>query len=87
MVKEVKADYPKEAMDSGAQGVVWMKCVVGRDGRTSSIEVTKSVEPRIDEAAVAALRQWEFTPGAKDGEPVPVRITIEMRFTLKESSP
>jgi periplasmic protein TonB len=83
IVKEVKAEYPKESMAAGVQGWVRMTCVVGRDGKPGNIEITESLEPRIDEAAIAALRQWEFEPGAKDGGPVAVRVTIEMSFTLK----
>ena len=83
VIKEVKPDYPREAMDSGAQGSVIMRCVVGTNGKAGDIQVTKALEPRLDETAVAALKQWEFKPGTKDGEPVPVRVSIEMRFTLK----
>jgi hypothetical protein len=30
------------------------------------------------------LSQWRFEPGLKNGKPVPVRITVEMRFMLKD---
>lgn len=83
VVKEVRAQYPPGSMDSQVQGTVLMKCVVKRDGKPGDITVTKSLEPTLDEAAVAALKQWEFEPGKKDGAAVAVRVAIEMTFTLK----
>ena len=83
VVKEVHATYPKDALNDGIQGSVEMRCVVSTDGKPTAIEVTKPLEPRLDEAAVSALRQWEFEPGKKDNQAVPVRITIEMTFRVK----
>jgi periplasmic protein TonB len=83
VIKEVKPDYPREAMDAGVQGDVVMACVVSRDGRPGEITIERSLEPRLDDAAVAALKQWEFKPGTKDGEPVAVRVRILMTFRVK----
>jgi hypothetical protein len=33
--------------------------------------------------AIDTARQWRFRPGTRDGEPVPVSITIELTFTLR----
>jgi TonB family protein len=63
-----------------------MTTVVRTDGTPRDIRVTKSLDTRygLDEQAVAALGRWRFEPGLKHGKPVPVRITVEMQFTLKE---
>jgi hypothetical protein len=29
------------------------------------------------------LSEWRFKPGSRDGKAVPVRVTIQMTFTLK----
>jgi TonB family protein len=36
----------------------------------------------LDEAAMEAIEQWSFQPGLKDGEPVSVRATVEVKFRL-----
>ena len=35
----------------------------------------------LDEEAVKALKQWQFTPGQKDGRAVPVVVDVEITFT------
>jgi outer membrane biosynthesis protein TonB len=40
------------------------------------------MHPDQDEEAVRTLRQWTFKPGTKDGVAVPVRVEVEMTFTL-----
>ena len=34
-------------------------------------------------AAVQAMKKWEFEPGTKEGKPVDVLVSVEMTFNLK----
>jgi protein TonB len=83
VIKEVRPQYPPGTMETGIQGVVRLRCVVQRDGRPGEVTVSDSLEPRLDEAAVEAMKQWQFEPGQRNGMPVAVRIAVEMKFTLK----
>lgn len=83
VIKEVKPVYPEAVKEERVQGYVQLRTVVEADGTVGEVEVTKALEPRLDEEAVKAARQWLFEPGKKDGKPVPVEITLEMTFTLK----
>ena len=83
VTKSVVAQYTPDAMQKRVQGEVVLTCVVAKTGVPARIEVTKSLEEGLDAAAIRALEQWRFEAGTKDGEPVAVRITIEMTFTLK----
>lgn len=86
VISEVKPQYTPEAMQARIEGTLMMSAVVRTDGTPRDIEITKSLDAKygLDKQAVAALRQWRFEPGLKDGKPVPVRVTVEMRFTLKK---
>ena len=86
VVSEVKPQYTPEAMRAKIEGTVIMTAVVRTDGTPSDIEITKSLDTEygLDKQSVAALSQWRFEPGRKDGKPVPVRVTVEMRFTLRK---
>lgn len=85
VVKEVKPQYTRAAMEARIQGTVWLSCVVGETGDVTDVEVTKSLDKEygLDQAAINAGRQWKFKPGTKDGKAVAVRITLELTFTLK----
>jgi TonB family protein len=50
-----------------------------------SVKVSRSLDPvfGLDEEAIKAARQWRFSPGMRDGQPVAVAVVIEMTFTLR----
>ena len=64
--------------------VVELSAVVRADGTVGEVAVTQSLDTTygLDDAAVAAVEQWTFTPGTKDGRAVDVEIRLTIRFTL-----
>jgi protein TonB len=42
--------------------------------------------PLLDEAALEAVRQWQFTPTAVNGQPVAVTMTMTVNFVLPSST-
>jgi TonB family protein len=85
VLKEVKPAYTAEAMRAKVQGVVWLECIVMPDGTVGDVRITKSLDSvfGLDQEAIKAARQWRFKPGMRQGQPVPVIITIELTFTLR----
>ena len=83
LTKEVKPKYTDAAKARGVQGNVETKAIVLADGTVGDVEVTKSLDPDLDAAAIYAVKQWQFRPGTKDGKAVDVEVQIEMTFTLK----
>ncbi len=84
-IREVKPQYTAEAMRAKVQGSVLLECVVRPDGTVGRVDVVKSLDPTfgLDQEAVKAAKQWRFRPGTRQGEPVPVLVTIELTFTLR----
>jgi protein TonB len=72
-------------MDLRIEGTVLLNVVVRADGSVGDVNVTQSLDSvyGLDANAAEAMKQWEFTPGTKDGQPVDVAVTVEMTFTLK----
>jgi TonB family protein len=66
----------------GYEGVCVLKLVVDADGMPQNIKVVRPVGMGLDEKAIAAVRQWTFSPALKDGEPVAVQIDVEVNFHL-----
>jgi protein TonB len=61
---------------------VVLAVVVGADGFIQDARVLRGLGLGLDENAVAAIRQWEFSPGMKEGQPVPVAATVEVNYRL-----
>jgi TonB family protein len=84
VVREQKPIYTPEAMQARIEGTVLMECVVQTTGICEDIQVARSLDPMwLDQEAVKAVQEWRFSPGRRMGEPVPVMVNIEMRFTLR----
>ncbi len=85
VLREVKPQYTADAMRAKVQGSVWLECIVMPDGSVGDVRVTRSLDPifGLDQEAIKAAKQWRFSPGLRQGEPVPVIITIELTFTLR----
>ena len=75
--------YTEEAKEAKIQGTVGLSLVVNSQGRADDVKVTQSLDTGLDLNAVAAVSQWLFKPGTKDGEPVDVGVKIEVNFKLK----
>jgi protein TonB len=73
--------YPEIARQSRVQGTVVMEAILDVTGKVESVRVLRS-EPLLDDAAVRAVRQWRYTPTELNGVPVPVLMTITIRFSL-----
>jgi TonB family protein len=80
-VRHVPPVYPVIAQQARVEGIVIIEAVVGVDGRVTEARVLRS-KPLLDEAALAAVRQWEFTPTTLNGVPVPVIMTVTVNFML-----
>lgn len=79
----VNPSYPAEALAARVAGVVLAEIVVDCAGEVASTSVLRGV-PALNEAAVAAIRQWRYRPTLLNGNPVPVIMTVTVSFTLDQ---
>jgi periplasmic protein TonB len=80
-VKNVDPVYPRLALSGKVQGVVILEATIGTDGKVKDVKVVKSLK-LLDDAAVTAVREWEYKPTVINGHPVQVIMTIPVNFTL-----
>lgn len=85
VTKQVKANYTEEAKANRIVGKVVLDVVVFSDGAVGDVTVSESLDSvyGLDQNAVAAMKQWEFKPGMKDGKAVAVRVKVDITFTLR----
>src|SRR6185295_3770865 len=81
-VKDVKPVYPPIAQSARVSGVVIIEATIGADGRVKDAKVLRSI-PLLDQAALDAVKQWQFTPTLLNGVPVAVIMTVTVNFTLQ----
>ena len=79
-------EYSDEASIAKLQGPVMVSETIGEDGKPRDVRVVKPLGLGLDETAVAAVSDWLFTPGKKDGKPVEVQATIEFSFRMLEDA-
>jgi len=78
-IKDVQPVYPAIAQSARVQGAVIIDATIGPDGKVIDAKVVRSV-PMLDQAALDAVQQWEYTPTLLNGVPVPVVITVTINF-------
>jgi TonB family protein len=59
--------------------------VVDRDGYPGRIEVAKGASKELNKKAVDAIKKWKFEPAKKNGEPVAVKISVEINFKCSDN--
>lgn len=75
--------YSEKARKKKISGTVLVDMVVTADGKVRDVKVTKSLEPSLDQQAIAAVQTWKFEPATKDGKPVAVHIHAEVSFRIR----
>jgi periplasmic protein TonB len=76
--------YTEEAKRAAIEGTVILDLIVSETGRVRDIRVVSGLGHGLTEAAIAALKECHFSPGEKDGQPVPVRVRgFKIRFMLE----
>jgi len=83
VVSKVEPNYTDDARTAKIQGPVVLSLVIDPQGRPWNIRVTKSLDKGLDQEAIAAIEQWHFAPGIKDGKPVRAAATIQVNFRLR----
>jgi periplasmic protein TonB len=81
-VADVPPNYPEIALRTRVDGVVIIEATIDERGNVIEARVLKSVS-LLDAAALAAVRQWKFTPARLNGEAVPVVMTVTVNFQLR----
>jgi len=74
--------YSKKAREKKLQGQVWLSIIVGTDGTTRDVKVSKSLGLGLDEEAVKAVQTWKFNPATLEGKPVAVQLEVSVGFHL-----
>ncbi|HEY1808808.1 MAG TPA: M56 family metallopeptidase [Acidobacteriaceae bacterium] len=75
--------YPEEAKKERLQGTVLLDTVIGTDGGVKELTV-KSGPKELRQSALDAVRTWKYKPYLLNGDPVAVKTTIHVTYSLEK---
>ena len=81
-IKDFKPEYPLAALPLKAHGTVLVEATIGVDGRVQDAKVLVSI-PALDQAALDAVRRWEYEPSILNGVAVAVIMKVMVNFALQ----
>lgn len=85
LLRSVDPVYPPRAKAKGIQGTVWLKGMIGVDGRAHDLKLVSGPRALVG-AAEAAVRRWTFEPATFDGKPRAVPWQFHLRFRLDKTT-
>ena len=84
LAKNIK--YPTEAQQKNEEGRVIVQFIVGKDGKLSNIEISKSVSPSLDAEAIRVIKAMpDWKPGRQRGQAVACKFNLPINFTMDSS--
>ena len=83
VTRRVDPVYPPAAIRGNQEGTVRLRLLVDERGRAREVQVAKSSGfDRLDEAAVSAVRRWQFAPATQDSRAVSAWTEVSVVFRL-----
>ena len=77
---------PKFPRGQRQGGKVILEAILGKNGTIYDIRVLRALnnwKHGFEASAIAALKQWQYTPGTINGKPTDVRMTLAVDFVLR----
>lgn len=83
IVSKVTPKYPPAAKEARVEGTVQLRAVIGKTGHVENVKVVSGPN-QLQASAVDAVRQWVYKPFLLNGEPVEVKTTVSIVYSLKK---
>src|SRR5262249_32992724 len=78
--------YTEEARAAAREGAVALDATIDEHGRARAFAVIAGLPHGLTQAAIDAVTACRFSPGERNGQPVPVRVRgYKIRFLMQES--
>ncbi len=75
-------DYTDPARDVKFNGTLLLDVTVSAEGRAIDASVVRGLPFGLNESAIRTMRDWQFRPATREGQPVACRVMIEVTFRL-----
>jgi protein TonB len=82
LIRKLDPVYPELAKRARVSGIVLLQVTVSETGQVQAVKLIRG-HPLLNQSAIDAVRQWQYSPTLLNGEPVPVIATVTVNFVLK----
>ncbi len=83
-VRTTSPVFPYTLRNAGVSGVVLVNCLIDDQGNVQDMKVEKTSNEEFVQPAITALKKWKFKPAQRDGNRVPIRVSIPIRFSIED---
>ena len=85
--RRVDPVYPPTSRRNGEQGMGLFRVLVDEKGHPTDVQVLKSSGfPRLDTAAMEAIRKWAFKPAVQNSQPIQSWTRVQVAFQLQNAT-
>lgn len=77
--------YPPAAKKARIQGKVTLDAVIGTDGHVENLRVLSGPQ-ELQQSSLDAVRQWTYKPYLLNGDPVEVKTTVNVIYSLNPAT-
>ena len=85
LVHRVEPTYPDIAVSARVRGTVILEALIDKEGRVVDLKVLRTASPLLDNAAIAAVKQWRYRPLVLNDQPEQFVLTVVLTFSLQDS--
>ena len=82
-IRDVRPRYKQAWIDAGLEGDLLMQARIGTDGRVRSVDPLSQVNAELEDEAIAAVSQWQFSPTFLNCEPIEVQMYVTVSFKVE----
>ena len=84
LLHRVEPLYPLFAVHARLEGIVILEAIVDRDGTVADVKVLRTAGAVLDREALAAVRQWRYSPLILNGTAERFMLTVTLSFHLED---
>lgn len=83
LIRKIDPVYPQAFVRVGLPSTVVVRCVIDRNGQVRTPEVIVTGRKPFDDAVIAAVQQWRYTPASLRGVAVDSYLDVTVHFTVR----
>jgi TonB family protein len=83
LISKVAPKYPSKAKTARIQGTVVLDAVIGKTGHVENLKVASGPSELL-QSSLDAVRQWKYKPFLLNGNPIEVKTTISVVYSLEK---